>query len=262
MLCIRFLIGLGLAFLCSISWALDLNLPSSPSANALSGLTSLTNSPGNSLNNPSLAYPGLEISTANLYQINEIKFHNLAVSTKYSKIFLNITEQYLGNELYYENQNTLNLGYTCKTLNFGIAGRYIFSQTENYANVNATLLDVATNIKFDRTICHLIIKNVTATKVSGLQLPVYHICEVSHQLNKTITLAVGVEKQNSQSPSFKFGTKYTLSKNCSILLSTQNEPYKIGTGLEIKVGKYGMHYSISTHSYLNPTHYVSLIYAL
>jgi hypothetical protein len=241
-------------------FALDLNLPSSAQEYSVCGLTILSESPAVSFSNPALCHPGIITSTTRLYNIPDLFLHQ--VNGVFRKGFwgVGLGGYYLEYSSYTESTTNLSLSLILKNFNLGLSARYLSNQVKNYHTVHQILIDSAITWKSKRNETTFLYKNLLNQKILNIDLPVYIVWESKFHLVEDFWLAVGFEKQSREEFIYKFGTRYKILRNLTLLISCQQEPARLGTGFVINIGSCCISYGIQTHQYLPLTHSISLSY--
>lgn len=77
-------------------------------------------------------------------------------------------------------------------------------------------------------------------------------------LSPDVTTAAGYVMEKNYKDYFRVGIIADLHDFVSLYGSWQNEPNRFGLGVKIKPDRWGLMYSIRTHSSLDPSHAISL----
>jgi len=243
-----------------VIFALDSNLPASAQELSLCGLTILSESPAVSFSNPSLCHPGIITSTTRLYNIPDLFLHQFNGVVRKGFWSVGLGGYYLEYSSYSESVTNLSLSMILKNFNLGLSARYLSNRVKNYHDAHQILINSAILWKSKSNETTFLYKNLLNQKILNIDLPIYIIWESKFQLVEDFWLAVGFEKQNREEFIFKFGTKYRILRNLTLLISCQQEPARLGTGFVINVGRWSISYGIQTHQYLPLTHSISLSY--
>lgn len=241
-------------------FALDLNLPASAQEYSLCGLTILSDSPAVSFSNPALCHPGIITSTTRLYNIPDLFFHQVNAVLRKGFWGVGLGAYYLEHSSYTESSPTLSLSFILKNFNWGLSARFLSNNVKNYHDAHQILINSAILWKSKSNETTFLYKNLLNQKILNIDLPVYIIWESKFQLAEDFWLAAGFEKQSGEEFIFKFGTRYRILRNLTLLISCQQEPARLGTGFVINIGKCCISYGIQTHQYLPLSHSISLSY--
>jgi hypothetical protein len=259
---VRFCCFILLIFLGSTGHALDLNLPVSAEQFALNGLSILAEESACSTINPTLIYPGITISSSNLYSISDLLQHQVSAAMKWGIWGIAAGCTYLNYSTYREIQASTSIALQYRKLRTGLNGRYLHNQIDLYHQSGKLILDAALFWSSPIVETTVLYKNLLNLKMLDTYLPVSLIWESRFMVTEKVKLGIGLEKQLGEEFIFKLGTRYDILDYLSLLISCQNEPARLGMGIICRFKKLKFVYGIQTHQYLPYTHSVSLIYEI
>jgi hypothetical protein len=241
--------------------AADLTIPVSASHNAVSGLIFLSENPSGTNINPAFIYPGAEAGGSYLYNLADLPYYTLHLSTLSGQWGFYLGGSHLAHPLYQETVSNLSFNLRRELYAFGISFRMLQTQIRNFDTARAFALDSGFIVYYDSFTLGFSLRNVSQTRFQGQFLPIVVHWEVNHSLSRNSSLSVGIEKEKGYDFTLKFGAFHRLYPQLALLAGYQYEPDRIGAGIILLPAPLQVTYSFLTHRYLAPTHFISLTYS-
>lgn len=238
----------------------DLSLHTSASQNASSGLILLSSSPSGTAMNPSYLAKGFETGITYLYNFRELPYYTAHLSSSYQNFGFYTGINYLDHPLYQEAVSNISVNYQGSFFAAGACIRVLYNRVSNYESGYAALFDSGFILTHENLRTSFAVRNITRTRFQGNMLPAVLLWELNYELSSYSSLSIGAEKEYDYDFTLKMGGYYRFHPYIALLSSYQFEPDRIGAGVIILPSPLRVVYSILSHRYLNPTHYLSLYY--
>lgn len=244
---------LALCFLFSTALLAGLQ-EQSPSANALAGISLLSDSVAESYLSPAHTISGISCFYHRPYNMGELPVYGIATAVKRDWLSVSAGAVYLNHPDYLWQNPYLNIavdsGKLCLgaglNLDYSLVGEsdshYLFSGS--YA------------AKYRYRDSHLELKAL------HLNAPEQELClSIAQNLSGRNMLGFGVARDSAGKNSLKAGMSIALCENLQLYSSWQNEPARFGAGLNILMGKWHILCCLRNHPRLAASQAFALEYA-
>lgn len=240
--------------------AIDLTLNTSAVHNATSGLFLLADTPSGTNLNPAYISQGLESGVTYLFNFTELPLYNFHAAKGWQKLGFYFGGSHLKHPYYSETLMNIAVNYRKSYLAAGTSLRFLHTRVTNYLNADLFMLDAGFVVFHDNITTGISIRNLSRTRFRNNVLPVVILWELNYKISELSSISLGLEKEREYDFSFKTGAFYRIHPYIAFLTSYQYEPDRIGAGVILLPAPFRITYSVLTHRYLSPTHYVSLTY--
>ncbi|MCB5251557.1 MAG: hypothetical protein LHW51_01110 [Candidatus Cloacimonetes bacterium] len=224
---------------------------SSAMANALSGLSILSESVADYSISPVMKLKGLSSFYTRPFNLSQISIFGLHNAVNINNLYVGLGNTYLYHQDYIYHNPYLNAHYCWHGFALGASSHMIYDAVdEEDGNYDwAYDLGVAYNWKDYGAELKLLRQNLSSSQLC---------LSLKTALSSEVNIALGYVNPNTYEDFFRIGMVAYLHEYISVIGSWQNEPNRFGTGVQLRRGKLALMYSIRTHTDLNPTHSLSL----
>lgn len=223
----------------------------SASANALSGLSILSDSVADHAISPVLQVCGLSFTYHRPFNTPGINVY--AVHSAVSKYDLHIAvgNTYLNHQDYDSHNPYLNLNYFYKGLGLGATGHLLYDTIQDTDAEYSFCYDLGIGYEHQNFAAELKMLRVNDDEEeSSLSVMGY--------LGADVQAALGYFYSKNYRDNLRIGVNTELNQFLSLYGSWQNEDSRFGAGLKVSVENWSLIYAIRTHPKLDPSHAISL----
>lgn len=220
-------------------------------ANAVMGLTLLSDSVADYSISPVMTITGLSANYHRPFNISKVTVLGLHNAISRSNIHLAVGTNYMHHQDYSKHDPYLNINYHFHGFSLGATGHMSYDaiQLEDGEYSFSYDLGAAYNRGDYGAEVKLLRADSDAEQVSY---------SMKAALSPDVTTAAGYVMEKNYEDYFRVGIIADLHNYVSLYGSWQNEPNRFGLGVKIKPDRWGLMYSIRTHSSLDPSHAISL----
>jgi hypothetical protein len=242
--------ALILSLLISVSVCVSA-LDFSASANALSGITLLSESVADCAISPVLAASGFNSFYYRPFNTPGIAIFGINSAMNKNKLHLALGNTYLYHEDYIQHNPYLNLNFTYSSLRLGLTGHMLYDSVQDADGEYEFSYDLGLAVFREKHSAELkVLRKGTANEQYSLS--------VMSSLSPEIRSAIGYVVNEMHSNFIHIGINAGLSEYLSLYSSWQNEPGRFGTGIRLNLDTWSVLYSIRTHPELDFCHAISL----
>ena len=225
-------------------------LESSPSANATSGLTIISQSVLDGALSPLLSVNGWGVSYQRLYNLNSLPAYELAASLPVKSVQFSAGSGYLAHTDYRDIRPWLNLGYITGDFGLGVGVSGHFDSIQGSDSRQKYALNLAAQKQLFGGAVEWKSTDIGTSDLS-------HSLSLKSPQQEFGVLAAGCEYLQEELI-FKTAIHAEIFRALSVAASWQNRPSRFGIGLFLKADAWKLAYSIRSHPYLNYSHAISL----
>jgi hypothetical protein len=220
-------------------------------ANALSGITLLSDSVADYAISPVMAQKGLSTFYNRPFNSSELTILGLHNAVGRKNIFVGVGTTYLHHEDYVKHEPYLNLNYRFHGLGIGATGHMMYDSVKGEDGEFDFAYDLgAAYIRGDYGLELKLLRGDSADEQLAFGMKA--------ALSPEVTTALGYVKEKNHDDYFRFGIAAELHEYVSLYGSWQNEPNRFGMGVQLNLDSWSVMYSVRTHTALDPTHAISL----
>jgi len=223
----------------------------SPSANALSGISLLSDSVSDIRLSPVMAKGGIASYYHRLFNIPDITVFGFTTAARLKHLTLAGGSSYLNHPDYNAHNPYFNLCYSIHGLSLGTTGHLEYDSVKDAGARYLFCWDLGaayTTNFFAAEFKTLRINTSDARKSLSLKL----------NLNEDISTAVALVHDDGVGYSYRVGTNTALHEYLNLFSSWQNDPHRFGLGLCLNLESWCITYSIRSHPQLDLSHSLGL----
>lgn len=220
--------------------------------------------PGGFLLNPAATASGgpfrMGMSYFNLYGLNELRSASLLSRWTLKGFGLGAGVSDFGNALYRENVVWLNLSRQFLNGKFasGVNVKTYFLSVRGYGNSATAAVDVGIRYSLSETVwLGFSVLNMNRPRLMNTanQIPTLTRLEGGAMVGAGVSVYGTLEKEESFSPSVIIGVDLKLSRLIRLRSGFNSYPALPVIGVEIRKGRFGIHYAFRHHFQLGGTHF-------
>lgn len=220
-------------------------------ANALSGITLLSDSVADMAISPVMAIEGLGTFYNRPYNSSELTILGLHNAVGKKSFILGVGTTYLHHKDYVKHEPYLNINYRFHGLRVGATGHMLYDSVQGNDGEFDFSYDLGA--AYNRGDYGLEVKLLRGDN-DAEQLAF----GMKGSLSPEVCTAVGYVVEKNYDDYFRFGIAAELHEYISLFGSWQNEPNRFGMGVQLNLDSWSLMYSVRTHTSLDPTHAISL----
>jgi hypothetical protein len=242
---------LFLSFLFCVVGGLSAVEEYSASANALSGITLLSDSVADYSLSPIMQISGLSTFYNRPFNSSTVSILGLHNAIKRNQLFAAVGTSYLHHEDYVKHNPYLNVHYRWRGISFGATGHLFYDTVGSDDAQTDFSYDLGAGFAHDGYAAEL--------KLLRAGLDSEQLCfDIKGRLSPELDAALSYVDESHHEDYLRVGLKLKLHEIITLYGSWQNEPNHFGMGLRVNPGSWSLMYSIRTHTALDPTHAISL----
>ncbi len=228
---------------------------------SLGYLDIISNTPESFYYNPAKYTNGIALGYTKPFSINTVSLGNVSICNSYKYLHLGVSENYLESEYYSRYISTISIG--CSVTEYLCVGSNIkyVDVIENLRS-NSLSSDIGVMVKHNSTRLSVVINNVLAKKRKEFDLTKNLVAELSINVGKISSVAVGIEKEEDQDMMVKCGTLFKIYRSLSLKLGYTVKADFVSAGFTYNLRNFSLDYGVSVHDELEATHYISIKYAI
>lgn len=224
---------------------------SSASANALSGLSIISDSVADCAISPVLHVSGLCFSYLSPFAVPGIKVFSVHNAISRRDLHVALGSTYLHHQDYNSHNPYLNLNYLYKGISLGATGHLLYDTIQDSDAEYSFSYDLGIGYEHKDFAAELKTLRIDQDEEeSSLSLMGY--------LEPDIRVALGYFHSKNYEDRIRVGVNTELNQYLSLYGSWQNEDSRFGVGVKISVEDWSLIYAIRTHPKLNASHAIAL----
>lgn len=225
-----------------------------PSANALAGITLLSDSVADSYLSPAHQISGVSCYYFRPFDMGDIPFYGIATGFRRQYLYLAAGALYLDHADYTWHNPYLNLALECGGWQIGAGLHLESSQVQGAAARFEYSATVAARYRYRDS--HLELRAYKPNLPEG-----EYSLSLAQDLAESGSLAFMLQKDRSGDICYKTAAKTELNKYLSLYASWQNNPARFGTGIQLSYAGWKLLYSLRSHPRLNMSQAFALEYS-
>jgi len=201
----------------------------------------------------------ISISSGKRFGLNLLEHHSVALAQPIKKVYIATGTSFLGDKLYSETIWCIAMGgQLTNKLNIGLGLMYYNLQIRNYGRASSLGINVGWHMELDKSLKWIgSWRNLNAPTIGATQDEIPQIIVSALVFNpiQKATVVIEWEQDTFYESRLKFGGQFKLLPWVTIHTGHASSPGQTTAGFEILYKHINISYAVSTHSYLDLSHW-------
>ncbi len=201
-----------------------------------------------------------------IFNLKDLRYANGIVSFPFKSVGIGLGVEDFGNELYSENQITLNISrlFYNEHLSVGLSLQYYHISVQNYGSSDA--LGVTVGVRYralSNTQIAAVVENFNQPSLNGHSEEIPQRVQIGLQFKPVESLItyIKVQKDSWYKPATCLGLEYQLFHNLGIYSGYSTLATIPSFGIELNMFKIDINYGLQYHFDLGPTHFIGIAFS-